>query len=85
MSSDAFLQQLPDVDPIETAEGPRLVRILEREAELVPPLAEVEALVRRDLVRRRGDEALRRYLDGLREETSVERNETLFTSPDPDR
>ncbi|MFO0691034.1 MAG: peptidylprolyl isomerase [Myxococcota bacterium] len=69
-------------EPIASAEGARLVRIVEREADAIPPLAEVEALVRRDLVRRRGDEALRRYLDGLREATPVELDESLFAGPD---
>lgn len=72
-------------EPIPSAEGVRLVRILEREADEAPPLAEVEALVRRDLVRRRGDEALRRYLDGLRETTPVELDASLFAAPDSGR
>ncbi|MBK7949960.1 MAG: peptidyl-prolyl cis-trans isomerase [Deltaproteobacteria bacterium] len=70
-------------EPIASAEGARLIRILEREGDVAPPLVEVEALVRRDLVRRRGDEALRRYLDGLRETTPVELDESLFPAPDP--
>ncbi|MBY0400917.1 peptidylprolyl isomerase [Myxococcota bacterium] len=68
-------------EPIETAEGVWLTRVVEREGFDRPPLAEIEALVRRDLVRRRGDLALRRYLDGLRETTPVERDEALFSSP----
>ena len=64
--------------PIEAGDGVWLVRIREHEAQTAPPLAEIEPLVRQDLVRRRGDEALRRYLDSLREETRVESNETLF-------
>jgi PPIC-type PPIASE domain/SurA N-terminal domain len=65
-------------EPIGLAEGFVLVRIHEREAVETPPLAEIEALVRRDLLRRRGDEALRRYLDALREEIAIVRNETIF-------
>lgn len=65
-------------EPIETAEGWRLVRVIEREPEQAPPLTEIESIVRRDLVRRRGDDALRDYLDGLREQTRIERNEALL-------
>jgi len=65
-------------EPIESADGFILVRAAEREAPVAPPYAEVESLVRQDLVRRRGDEALRRYLDGLREGTNVVRNEAIL-------
>ena len=65
-------------EPIEAAEGVQLVRIVEHEAQDVPPFAEVKALVRQDLVRQRGDAALRRYLDTLRQEARIERNEDLF-------
>lgn len=71
-------------EPIATAEGAALLRILEREPDRAPPLAEVESLVRRDLVRRRGDAALRRYLDGLREATPVELDESIFATPAAD-
>ena len=64
--------------PLETAGGFRLIRLVEREPETTPPLAEVADLVRDDLVRRRGDEALRRHLDALREEIDVVRNADLF-------
>jgi parvulin-like peptidyl-prolyl isomerase len=67
--------------PIEAADGVLLVRIAEQEATQTPPFEEVEALVRRDLVRQRGDAALRRYLDGLRERTRIERNEAIFAAP----
>lgn len=65
-------------EPLETSGGFRLVRVVEREATSAPPLAEIESLVRQDLVRRRGDDALRRYLESLREATAVARNESLF-------
>ncbi|MEZ4332388.1 MAG: peptidylprolyl isomerase [Myxococcota bacterium] len=65
-------------EPIETAEGFRLVRVVEREPEQTPPLAEIEGIVRRDLVRRRGDEALRDYLDALRDQTPIVYNEALL-------
>ncbi len=67
--------------PLEAAGGFRLVHLIEREPESTPPLAEVEDLVREDLVRRRGDEALRRYLDALRGEIEVVRNASLFAAP----
>jgi len=69
-------------EPIPSTGGLSLVRVREREAADVPPLAEVEALVRRDLVRRRGDDALRRYLDTLRERTPVLRDASLFGGDD---
>jgi len=65
-------------EPIETGGGVRLVRVEEREAPSAPPLAEIEDLVRQDLVRRRGDEALRDYLDTLRAETPIEIDESIF-------
>lgn len=65
-------------EPIDAADGVQLVRILEREAQDAPPFAEVEALVRQDLVRRRGDAALRSYLDTLRRQARIERNEEIF-------
>ena len=44
----------------------------------MPSFAEIEELVRQDLRRRRGDEALRRYLETLRAETPVAVSEALF-------
>lgn len=70
-------------EPIALAQGAALVRIHEREAVETPPFEQVEALVRRDLVRRRGDEALRRYLDGLREQTVIIRNEAIVATGEP--
>ncbi len=71
-------------EPLAAPDGIRLVRVVEREADVTPPLAEIEPLVRRDLVRRRGDDALRRYLDALREETRIARNAALFPSDGSD-
>lgn len=71
--------------PLEAAGGFRLVQLLEREPESTPPLAEIEDLVREDLVRRRGDEALRRYLEELREQITVVRNAALGDAPNASR
>ena len=63
-------------DPVRTAAGFRVLEVLEREPTRIPPLAEIEELVRTEVRRRRGDEALRAYLDQLRgrAETRVARN-----------
>lgn len=64
--------------PIEQARSLSLVTVIDREPAVVPTLAEIESLVRQDLQRRRGDEALRAYLDDLRAATPIEIDETLF-------
>lgn len=63
--------------PIESSGGIYLVRLIDREPPIVPPLAEIEPLVRQDLKRRRGDQALRRYLDDLRSEIPISINEAV--------
>ena len=76
------LEELPQgtwSDPIESGAGRYLARVIDREAPIVPVFEEVEALVRQDLKRRRGDEALRRYLDDLRNQKSVVIDESLFS------
>lgn len=65
-------------NPIASGSGIYLARVVDREARIVPVFKEVEGLVRQDLRRRRGDEALRRYLDELRTQKSVVIDETLF-------
>jgi hypothetical protein len=65
-------------DSIESGGGFYLARVVNREARVVPAFEDVEALVRRDLKRRRGDQALRRYLDELRSQKSVAIDEALF-------
>lgn len=67
--------------PVESGGGVYLARLLEREPSRVPDLNEVEALVRQDLKRRRGDDALREYLDSLRAETVVTVNDAVFRAP----
>jgi hypothetical protein len=65
-------------EPIAGATGFHLVLLTEREEASVPPLAEIEDLVREDLKRRRGDEALGDYLEELRGEIPVTIDETIF-------
>jgi hypothetical protein len=65
-------------DPVETNGGFVLARVLHREARVVPDFAEVEEQVRQDLKRRRGNDALRRYLIELRSQKSVTIDEALF-------
>ena len=67
-------------DPIESGGGIYLARVLDREPPIIPPLEEVEGLVRQDLRRRRGDQALRDYLDDLRSRTPIDVNETVFSA-----
>jgi len=67
-------------EPVESETGFHLVQLLDREPAIVPPLAEVRALVRQDLERRRGDDALRRYLDALRVEIPVSIDESALRS-----
>ena len=68
-------------EPTPSGGGLYLVRVIEREPPIVPRLDEVESLVRKDLKRRRGDQALRDYLDALRTQTPVAINERIFAPP----
>ena len=52
--------------------------VVEQEPASVPELAEIEDLVREDLERRRGDLALLRYLDDLREQIPITIDPSLF-------
>lgn len=77
----AALEELPTgtwSDSIGSGSGFYLARVLGREARVVPAFEEVQELVRQDLRRRRGDEALRRYLDELRSQKPVMIDETIF-------
>jgi len=67
-------------DPIETGGGFYIAHLIDREPRIVPAFEEVEELVRRDLKRRRGDRALRDYLDDLRTRTPVAINESMFSA-----
>jgi hypothetical protein len=66
-------------DPIQSGSGFYLAKVVAREAAVVPKFEDVAALVRRNLVRRRGDAALRRYLDDLRTQKSVLIDESIFS------
>jgi hypothetical protein len=68
-------------EPISSGSGLYLATLLEREAAIVPSLDEIESLVRQDLKRRRGDDALRDYLASLRTQTPVAIDESLFEEP----
>ncbi len=69
-------------EPIESGGGLYLAHLIGREAQIVPVFEEVADLARQDLKRRRGDKALRDYLDDLRTRTPVVVNESVF-SPSP--
>ncbi len=64
--------------PLESGGSFYLAQLLEREPPIVPALENIEDLVRQDLKRRRGDEALRRYLDDLRDEIAVSVDDSIF-------
>jgi hypothetical protein len=67
-------------EPIESGGGFDVSRVIDREPRIVPTFEQVEALVRQDLKRRRGDQALRDYLDELRTRTPVAINESVFSA-----
>jgi hypothetical protein len=66
-------------EPIESGGGAYLARVIDREPPIIPAFEAVEGLVRQDLRRRRGDQALRDYLDDLRSRTPVAVNDALFS------
>ena len=59
-------------DPVRSATGYHVLQVIEREAEWVPPRAEIADEVVAEYRRRRGERALRAYLDGLRARAAVE-------------
>ena len=59
-------------DPVRSATGYHVLQVLEREAEWVPPREETADEVIAEYRRRRGERALRAYLDGLRARAEVE-------------
>jgi len=66
-------------EPIESSGSFYLVRVLDREKQSIPAFEDVKELVRQDLKRRRGDQALRDYLDDLRTRTPVTVNKSVFS------
>lgn len=57
--------------PIAAAGAYHVVRVLERDEAAAPPFEAVRATVRAEVVRRRGEAALREYLDALRAEAEI--------------
>ncbi len=64
-------------DPVRSATGYHVLQVVEREAEWVPPREEIGDEVVAEYRRRRGERALRAYLDGLRARAEVEIAPTL--------
>ena len=58
-------------EPLPSGSGWQILHVVERERGFVPPLEELRDAVRAELVRRRGDQALRDYLDELRERADL--------------
>jgi parvulin-like peptidyl-prolyl isomerase len=58
-------------DPIRSGTGVHILQLVDLEPTRTPPFDEVEPQVRSEWLRRRGDRALRAYLDGLRADGSV--------------
>jgi parvulin-like peptidyl-prolyl isomerase len=58
-------------DPIRSGTGVHILQLVDLEPTRTPPFDEVEPQVRSEWLRRRGDRALRAYLDGLRADSSV--------------
>ena len=59
-------------DPVRSATGYHVLQVVEREAEWVPPREEIADEILAEYRRRRGERALRAYLDGLRARADVE-------------
>ena len=59
-------------DPVRSATGYHVLQVVEREAEWVPPREEIGDEILAEYRRRRGERALRAYLDGLRARADVE-------------
>jgi hypothetical protein len=59
-------------DPVRSASGFHVLFLVSRDAEVVPPLADIEDEVRDEWQRRSGESSLRARLDALRAHASVE-------------
>lgn len=64
-------------EPVRSAGGYQVLRLVARESNRAPELAEVEAEVRAEWRRRAGDEALRAYLDEVRSRAAIAVTRTL--------
>ncbi len=58
-------------DPVRSGAGYHVLQVAERQADVTPPLAEIQPQVVAELRRRAGDHALRAYLDDLRARAKV--------------
>jgi parvulin-like peptidyl-prolyl isomerase len=58
-------------EPVRSGMGFHVLELMEREPDRLPPLDEIVEEVRADYRRRRGDRALRSYLDDLRSQADV--------------
>jgi uncharacterized ParB-like nuclease family protein len=65
-------------EPVEMGRGLVVAGLVAREPRIVPRFEDVRPFVEQDLRRRRGDEALRRYLDDLRAEADITIDETAL-------
>jgi parvulin-like peptidyl-prolyl isomerase len=59
-------------DPVRSSAGFHVLLLVQRDAETVPPLADIEDEVREEWRRRSGERALRVQLDDLRSRASVD-------------
>jgi parvulin-like peptidyl-prolyl isomerase len=71
VASVAALAEGEVTDPVRAAGGHLVLRLVTREPNRVPELAELESEVRAEWRRRAGDEALRDYLDELRRRAAI--------------
>jgi parvulin-like peptidyl-prolyl isomerase len=58
-------------DPVKSGTAYRVLQVVERQADVTPPLAEIQPQVVTELRRRAGDHALRAYLNDLRARAKV--------------
>lgn len=73
-AADALAALAPGevTDPVRGGGGYQVLRLVTREASVVPPLAEVEPAVRAEVKRHAVDAALRAYIDDLRRSASID-------------
>ena len=64
-------------DPVRSGTGHHVLVLVSREPDAAPPFAEIEEVVRAEVKRRGGEQALRDYLDSLRRRADVVVTEEL--------